>query len=156
MSEIRFTIRAPSEEAVRQQWIAAGILEDEAGWKFRPAYNVEITATQGWSGIIVRTPEVRDADGNVVTPADVVPGWHANAIARGATYEAMTAGLPQVDEEGNPLPLMQRTWAAYIFGLTEVQAIDPTSGFPYQATTADSSIQYGDMADLSTPANVRQ
>lgn len=156
MSEIRFTIRATSEEVARQQWIAAGIIEDAPGWTFRPSYDVEITATQGWSGIIVRTPEVRDAEGNVTTQADVVPGWHANAVARGVTYEAMTAGLAQTDAEGNLLPLMQRTWAAYVFGLVETQGIDPASGFPYQATTSTGAVQYGDMGDIATPANVRQ
>lgn len=139
MSEIRFTIRADTEETVRQQWIAAGILEDSPGWNFKPTYNVEITATQGWSGVI-----------------EGVPGWHANAIARGVTYEAMTEGLPQTDAEGNLLPLMQRTWAAYVFGLVETAAIDPTSGFPFQATTEAGDIQYGDPADLSSPSNVRQ
>lgn len=137
--EIRFTIHAPSEAALHAKWVEAGIIEDQAGWVFKPQYDVEITATQGWSGII-----------------DGVPGWHANAYARGVTYEAMTQGLAQTDAEGNLLPLMQRTWAAYVFGLVETAAIDPESGFPFQATTAAGDIQYGDPADLVSPSNVRQ
>jgi hypothetical protein len=137
---IRFTIWATSEEVFRQRWIDAGILEDQPGYVFRPAYpGVEITANQGWSGIIAG-----------------IPGWHANAYVTGPLEEAMTAGLPQTDEQGDPLPLFSRTWAAYIFGLTEVQAIDPATGFPYGATTEDEALRYGDPADLKSPANVRQ
>jgi len=147
MTEIRWTVRsALGEEAFRQKWIAAGILEDAPGYVFREAYRngVELTATQGWPGIIT------DAEDNTV------PGWHCNCLAWGDVAEAMTAGLAQTDAEGNLLPLMQRTWAAYVFGLSETQAIDPESGFPYEATVQDGSIQYGDPADLATPANVRQ
>jgi len=145
MEDIRFTIRATDEVTFRARWIDAGILEDAEGYVFRAPYpGVELTATQGWSGIIT------DAEGNVV------PGWHANARVTGPLVETMTAGLEQYDENGNLLPVMQRTWAAYIFGLTEEQSIDPTSGFPYQAKTASGDVQYGDPRELKSPANVRQ
>ena len=154
---ISFTIRATDEATFRQRWITAGILKDEAGYVFQPNYpGVELTAAQGWSGQIVRTPATLDENGNIVTPAEMVPGWHCNARVTGPLAEAMTAGLAQVDAEGNLLPLFDRTWAAYIFGLTEVQAIDPASGFPYGAKTADDAVQYGDPSQLATPANVRQ
>ena len=156
---ISFTIRATSEETFRQRWIAAGILEDtqDGTYKFRPAYpGVELTAMQGWSGLIVKTPAVLDENMNVVTPAAMVPGWHCNAQVTGQLAETMTAGLPQVDENNAPFSLFQRTWAAYIFGLQEVQAIDPASGFPYGAKTADDAVQYGDPADIASPSNVRQ
>lgn len=154
---INFTIRATSEEVFRQRWIAANILENQDGYVFKPAYpGVELTATQGWSGQIVRTPAVLDESGNVVTPAEMVPGWHCNARVTGALAEAMTAGLDQVAPDGSPLNLFQRTWASYVFGLTETQAIDPASGFPYGATTDNADVQYGDPSDLATPANVRQ
>lgn len=137
---IKFTIRAIDEAAFRQRWIAAGILDDTPGYVFRPAYpGIELTATQGWSGII-----------------DGIPGWHCNARVEGALADAMTASLAQIDADGNPLPLFNRTWAAYIFGLTEIRAVDPASGFPYGAKTVDDAVQYGDPADLSSPANVRQ
>jgi len=155
---ISFTIRASSEEVFRQRWIAAGILEDTpSGYTFRPGYpGVELTAMQGWSGLITKTPAVLDENMNVVTPAVMVPGWHCNARVEGPLAEAMTAGLAQVDAEGNQLPLFDRTWAAYIFGLQEIQAIDPASGFPYGAKTADNEIQYGDPVDIASPSNVRQ
>ena len=152
---IRFTIWATSEEIFRQRWIDAGILEDQPGYVFRAAYpGVEITAAQGWSGVVTKPTGALDEDGNPIMAT--VPGWHANAHVSGALEEAMTANLPQTDSEGNPLPLFQRTWAAYIFGLTEEQSIDPTTGFPFGARTEDSALRYGDPADLDTPANVRQ
>jgi hypothetical protein len=156
---IDFTIRATDEETFRQRWITAGILEDTpSGYKFRPAYpGVELSCMGGWPGIITRTPAVLDANGNVVTPAELVPGWHCNARVTGPLAEAMTAGLPQVDENGNPLNLFQRTWASYIFNLTDApQEIDPASGFPYEAKTVDDAVQYGDADSLKSPANVRQ
>jgi len=154
MSEIQFTVRsAHGEEAFRQKWIEAGILLDQPGYVFAPAYDVEITATQGWSGIITKPTGELSEDGMPVMHQ--VPGWHANAIARGHTADAMMQGLPQTDANGNLLPLMQRTWAAYIFGLVETQEIDPESGFPFQATTEDGGILYGDIADIATPSNAR-
>ena len=152
---IRFTIWASSEATFRNRWIAAGILEDAPGYVFRPAYpGVELTATQGWSGVVTKPTGDVDEDGNPILEA--VPGWHANAYVSGALEEAMTANLPQVDENGDPLGLFERTWAAYIFGLTEEQAIDPATGFPFGARTEDGALRYGDPADLATPANVRQ
>lgn len=107
-------------------------------------------------GPIVKVPAETDADGNIVTPAVVIAGHHVNVRFAGESADALTDGLPQTDAEGNLLPLMQRTWAAYVFGLVETAAIDPTSGFPFQATTEAGDIQYGDPADLSSPSNVRQ
>ena len=143
---IDFTIRATSEAAFKAAWVRAGILDAGDGYAFRPAYEgcVELSCLQGWPGIVTKGEN------------EVVPGWHCNARVTGALAEAMTAGLAQTDAEGNLLPLMQRTWAAYVFGLSETQAIDAESGFPYEATVQDGTIQYGDPRDLSTPANVRQ
>lgn len=143
---IDFTIRATSEAAFKAAWVKAGIIEDAEGYEFRPTYagNVELSCLQGWPGIVTKGE------------GEVVPGWHCNARVTGALAEAMTAGLPQTDKDGATLPLMQRTWAAYVFGLSEVQAIDPESGFPYEAETAAGDVQYGDPRDLKSPACVRQ
>lgn len=96
----------------------------------------------------------RFAAHNMLTSSELLgatgsTGWTVNRTT-------MTAGLQQYDEDGNLLPLMQRTWAAYVFGLTEVQAIDPESNFPYEATVLDGDIQYGDPINLKSPANERQ
>lgn len=104
MTEIRWTVRsANGEEAFRQSCIAAGILEDAPGYVFKPAYRngVEMTAMQGWPGIVTKGV---DGEGNPLP----VPGWHCNCLAWGDVAEAMTAGLAQTDAEGNLLPLMQR------------------------------------------------
>lgn len=155
MSEIRFAVWSPDEATFRQSWIDAGILKNEPGYVFAPEYpGVEITATQGWSGIIVKVPEVRDAEGNVIAPAVVVPGWHCNVTVTGTLVAEMTYGLPQTDESGNLLSVFDRTWAMNIFTLTE-QAADPVSGFPAGYRNA-AGVTYADMADISTPANVRQ
>ena len=150
--KIDFTIRATNEAAFRAAWIAAGILEAGEGYEFRAPYagHVTLSCLQGWHGIVTKPAAVEGAD-----PVPV-PGWHCNARVTGSLAEAMTAGLAQTDAEGAPLPLFQRTWAAYVFGLTEVQAIDPESGFPYGAETAGGEVQYGDPSALSSPALVRQ
>ena len=150
MEDIRFTIRATDEATFISRWREAGILEpepDETGnpYVFRPPYpGVELSdqTRQGW--VPTRA--------NGTTP----PGWHANARVTGPLVEAMIAGLEQYDQDGNLLHVIDRTWAAYIFGLTEEQTIDTKSGFPYGARTEDAAVQYGDPRDLLTPANVRQ
>lgn len=60
-------------------------------------------------GEIVKTPAVVDEEGNVVTPAVIVPGHHVNLLAHGAMADLLTAGLPQTDEQGEPLSLFVRT-----------------------------------------------
>jgi hypothetical protein len=145
MEDIRFTIRATDEAIFRSRWIEAGILEDAEGYVFRPPYpGVELSdqTRQGW--LPTR------ADGT--TP----PGWHANCRVTGPLVETMIAGLEQYDAEGNLRHVIDRTWAAYIFGLTEEQTIDTESGFPYGARTEGGDVQYGDPRDIDTPANVRQ
>jgi hypothetical protein len=145
MEDIRFTIRATSEAVFKARWIEAGILEDVDNYVFRAPYpGVELSdqTRQGW----------------VPTRADgtIPPGWHANCRVTGPLVETMTAGLPQTNESGELLHVLERTWASYIFGLTDEQATDPTSGFPYGAKTDDGAVQYGDPRDLHSPANVRQ
>ena len=146
MNIIEFSIWADSEEHFRQAWIKAGILENTEGYVFKEAYpGIELTILQGWSGIII----------DPVTE-EIIPGWHCNARVEGPLVEVMTQGLPQYDNKGTLLPLMDRTWAAYIFDLTEDQKTNPESGFRYQAHVVDKTVQYGDPRDLSSPSNVRQ
>lgn len=45
-------------------------------------------------GEIEKTPAVLDEEGNVVTPAVIVPGYHANLVATGWLAEMLTAGMP--------------------------------------------------------------
>jgi len=145
MEDIRFIIHATDEAVFKARWIEAGILEDTEGYVFRSPYpGVELSdqTRQGW----------------VPTRADgsVPPGWHANCRVTGPLVETMTAGLPQYDENGELLHVLDRTWANYIFGLADERAVDPISGFPYGARTEDAEVQYGDPRDLSSPSNVRQ
>lgn len=157
MTEINFTAYSRNgEEAMRQRWIAVGIIDDAPGWQFRGIYagNLSITATQGWHGIIKKPTGELDEDGRPIMAT--VPGWHANCKAWGPLAESMIAGLPQHDAEGKLLHLFERTWAAYVLGLTETKGIDPTTNFPYGAYSDDGDFMYGDPVDLKTPANVLQ
>jgi hypothetical protein len=43
-------------------------------------------------GEVVKVPAVLDAEGNVVTPAEVTEGHHVNMVAYGALAKALTAG----------------------------------------------------------------
>lgn len=45
-------------------------------------------------GEVVKTPAVLDEEGNEITPAVVVPGYHANLVATGWLAEMLTAGMP--------------------------------------------------------------
>lgn len=135
---ITFAVWAPDEATFRQSWINAGILADEPGYVFTSEYpGIEVTATQGWSGII----------GEIV-------GWHCNARVTGPLVAEMTYGLDQYDESGALRSVFDRTWAVQIFSLIEQEA-DPATGFPagYRNTTG---VTYADVRDITTPSNVRQ
>lgn len=60
-------------------------------------------------GPIMKTAPVYDEDGNEVTPAVMVEGHHVNLMATGQLADMLTAGLEQVDAEGNPKSLFERT-----------------------------------------------
>jgi len=70
-------------------------------------------------GPITKTPATYDEDGNVVTPAVVIAGHHVNLLAIDPIVALLMQGppdaegnptvLPQYDEDGNLLPLFQRT-----------------------------------------------
>jgi len=70
-------------------------------------------------GPITKVPAVLDEDGNVVTPAVVIAGHHVNLLAIDPIVALLMQGppdaegnptvLPQYDEDGNLLPLFQRT-----------------------------------------------
>jgi len=143
---------AQDEETARQSWIARGILKDEPGWVFTANYH-GIQITTSWGGQIVKTPAVLDAQCNVVTPAQMVPGWHANCRVTGVVEEAMTAGLPQHDADGKLLPLWERTWASYIFGLTE-DDVNPVTGFPSGYKNSTTGVKYCDPSLFRSPSNV--
>jgi hypothetical protein len=150
---IAFGCWAPDEATFRASWITAGILLDEPGYVFSPQYpGIELTATQGWSGVITYPTGEVDQDGRPIMEA--IAGWHCNVRVTGPLVAEMTYGLPQTDAEGALLSIFDRTWATNIFTLTE-QPADPETGFPagYRNSTG---VTYCDMRDISTPANVRQ
>lgn len=45
-------------------------------------------------GEVVKTPAGHDDVGNEITPAVVVPGYHANLVATGWLADMLTAGMP--------------------------------------------------------------
>lgn len=151
---IEFAVWAPDEETFRQSWIAAGILQDEDGYVYSPAYSgVECSATQGWNGLIIKTPAVLDEDGNEVTPAVMVDGWHCNVRVTGQLVAEMTHGLSQYTAGGSLKSVFDRTWATHIFQLNQ-QPADTATGFPAGYRSAQG-VTYSDMAKINTPANVR-
>lgn len=143
---IDFTIYATSEEAFKKAWVKAGIFEDTEGYVFRQPYDgcVELSCLQGHPGTIPKEAE------------QMIPGWHCNARITGSLAEAMTVDLTQTDNNGVFLPLMERTWASYVFELFEIKDVDPVSGFPYEAITGSQDVKYGSSTDLKSPSIVRQ
>lgn len=151
---IDFAVWAPNEVTFWASWDAGGVTEVVDGERrlTRDYPGIEVSAS--WGGIIVKTPEVIDAQGNVTTPAVLVPGWHCNVRVTGPLVAEMTYGLPQFDADGELLPLFDRTWAAEAFQLTE-QTADAATGFPAGYRSV-SGVTYADPREISTPANVRQ
>ena len=141
---IIFGVWSPSEATFWRAWITAGICT--APYEYAPNYVGMIETTTSWPGIVVKTPAVLDADGNVITPAENVPGWHANVKVSGALVEAFTAGLPA---EGT---IWERTRAAQTFNLTQQEA-DATTGFPASYRSPEG-VTYADPSEFKHPRNV--
>lgn len=139
-----FGVWAPSEAAFWDTWIARGICT--APGVYAPAYAGMIDTTADWSGIVVASPPIDGPDGNVLTPAVLVPGWHTNVRVSGPILAAFTAGRPATGT------IWERTNAAAVFGLTP-QAADPATGFPAGMRTA-SGITYADPSAFSSPSNI--
>ena len=161
---IDFGVWAPDEQTFWQSWIDAGIgnfYDDDNNvtrfgdgqWRYAPEYR-GIQTTTSWSGIITKTPAVLDENGEVVTPAVLVPGWHTNVRVYGKDLIAQfTQGLEQQDEDGNLKRIWDRTHAARVFGLQYKEA-DAATGFPAGYRNVSSGVTYADIADFSSPANV--
>ncbi len=143
-------------ENVRHDWIAAGILIDAPGWQFTENYTgiiISSQTNQGWAPTKTTGQIITDSFGNKIPEIIPVPGWHANVRVVGYVAEAMTANLPQTDENGNLLPLWERTWAEYIFQLVEVD-LDPITNFPSGFRNSVSGVKYCDPVLFKSPTNV--
>jgi hypothetical protein len=144
---IEFAVWAPNEEVFRQSWIDANILKNESGYNFTPEYSgIEITATQGWDGKIIKI----DSEENIT----IIDGWHCNVRVTGQLVTEMTNGLQQYNEDGSLIDLFDRTWAKEIFSLIFKEK-DEITKFPagYRNTTG---VTYCDINDINTPSCVRQ
>lgn len=136
---INFCVLSPDEEIFWNSWIAAGICSAprEFTEEYQDHIQISDQTSQGWAPV---------KDDNVV------PGWHANVRVGGVLEQQFTYGLSQTDENGNLLPLFDRTWAAEIFQLTPTE-IDPVTGFKSGYQNA-SGVRYADASEWATPANV--
>lgn len=153
---INFAVWAPSEAAFWQSWETAGIIEYVDGVRqYTSGYpGISTTAEGGWPGIIVKTPAVYDEEGNEVTPAVMVAGWHTNVRVYGSLEDQMTVGLDQYEEDGETLKdIFSRTWAVNIFLLTQ-QPYDPATGFPAGYRNETTGVTYADTRDFTSPSNV--
>ena len=152
-SHIDFAVWAPDEATFWASWVAAGICT-EPGVLAARYQGVECSALMGWPGIIMKSQPVYDGDGKLLQEAVVVPGWHCNVRVTGDLVHAFTAGLEQTGPDGLPLPIWDRTWAEYVFPLTE-QPADPETGFPAGYRSAQG-VTYADAADIKSPSCARQ
>lgn len=138
-NEIPFALWSPDEDVFWNSWIIAGICtEPHVYTPEYPGIFMSDQTSQGW---------IPKKNGEIVL------GWHANVYISGPLVEQFTYGLPQFDQDGNLLPLFDRTWAAEVFRLTE-QPADPVTGFPAGFRNADG-VTYCDIRDLKSPTNVR-
>lgn len=105
-------------------------------------------------GEIVKVPATYDEQGNELTPAVTVGGHHVNLRATGALAELLTAGLDQMDAEGNRLDLFERTRILEFLGEMDFLPITE-EGVPagWQGT---SGVRIYDPASIATPARVWQ
>lgn len=94
---IDVTAWAPTREAAIAFLEATSIATlDAATGDIQPIADVIIHPFRASERITVEaTPAVLDADGNVITPAILVDGFHFNLRFYGSSEATLTAGLPQ-------------------------------------------------------------
>ena len=137
--KIDFAVWAPDEATFWQSWIARGICTAPYQWTpDYPGIQISDQIQQGW------TPTREDGS--------PVPGWHANVRITWPLVAEFTHSLAQYGEDGDLLPLFERTWAAEVFGLT-AQPADNETGFPAGMRNS-SGVTYADARDIHTPTNV--
>lgn len=140
---ISFGIWADTEATFWDSWIAAGIAT--APNQLAPEYRelqLSTQTQQGWCPM--------KADG---TP---VPGFHANArvMPGSALHTQFTYGLAQMNEDGTPKTIWERTWADMVFSL-EYVAADPLTGFKAgHRSVTFPGVRYADGSLWASPANV--
>ena len=66
-------------------------------------------------GSITKTPATYDAEGNILTPAVVIEGYHVNLLAYDEVAAMLVIGPP--DAEGNPTTLPQYDAEGNLLGL---------------------------------------
>lgn len=140
INQLDFAVWSPDEETFWTSWIVAGICSAPHTYTEKyPGIIISDQTSQGW--------EPTKEDGTLI------PGWHANIkITNSNLIWQFTNGLPQTDKNGNLLNLFDRTWATYVFSLTE-QPKDPITGFPagYRNNTG---VTYCDTRDIKSPSNI--
>lgn len=65
-------------------------------------------------GSIIASPATYDEEGNELTPAIMIDGYHVNLRAYGQFAEDVTYQLPQYNEEGNLLSIFDRTYLLHL------------------------------------------
>jgi hypothetical protein len=106
---LEITAHAPTRAAAIAFLQAVNIATvDEAG-NIVPIAEVNIHPSRPNETIsIVKTPAVMDGM-TVVTPAVMVEGFHWNMRFYGSSEQSLIGGLPQVDADGKPLGLFERS-----------------------------------------------
>lgn len=144
---ITFSMWAPDQDTFWQAMIAAGICT--APGELSEAYAGCVEFFTSWPGIVMT---VTGTDPQTGEPTySQVPGWHTNIRVFGQVAEEMTHGLNQYDDQGNLLPIWDRTWAVQVFNLTEV-GMDPVTKFPTGYRSDKFGVRYCDFTALKTPS----
>jgi hypothetical protein len=69
--------------------------------------------------------DVPSPDG--ITPPVIKTGWHCNVRISGQREQEEIEGLPQMDEDGTPLPAAERTHFGIAFGDSGTVVVDGTT-----------------------------
>lgn len=117
------TTKLPVEDVPPGQWPALATVKDGV---LTPIAGLHIDEI----GPITKVPPGLDGNGNVVTPPVIVGGFHANLLVNEPLLSVITADLPQTDDEGNVLPLFERTRILdMIPGLAQTAKDDKPAGY---------------------------
>lgn len=138
---------APDREAFVAGMLANGLMQETADGLI-PTADVSIDEV----GTIVSAHAVYDEEGVELSPAVLIPGWHANLRAYGDFAAQVTYGLDQTDPEGNLLSIFDRTYLLYLVPGLEWQELS-TDGVP-SGYVGPNGVKLFDPRAVSTPRRV--
>lgn len=127
-----FLFRATTKKDFEAMARTANFISSDEDNMNKPLPGISIDPLIGTPEYETGLPIVEIPSPDEVTPPVMKTGWHANVRVSGEREQQEIEGLEQVDEEGNLLPVSQRTHFGIMFSDNGTVVVDgSTEGVQY-------------------------